>query len=479
MGHGVTVNVTEPDEIRAGFTLAADFGTAVLVEQYIEGTLEYRAHATPTECVGAFRRLLPSVVGDGHSTIAELIEAKNEKRKLNPSTRSGPIPLDVTADISLRKQNLTRDSVVPAGTHVVVRNVNGITSGGDSEECLDTVHDSIKQTAVGAVASIPGMSWGGADLLVEEKTGTPYVLEVNTNAAISGSTFPVFGTTRDLAETIWRLMYEQSVPESTQKPRPPEPLIPPEHLLHLLSDSSKPTITLSELLAQHLLHTGHQITHHNSDIWSAQSFEGPTLWFNTVLTQNDLRTAVHPLRRPLLLRRIMREMKIPRPAARRLRCIEDLEGFRGKFNSDVGLVPLRNSYSGPFPVIVERDTDIDISFLRGRKAWLAYVRSSGSRFRVITTPNETLAVTAPAGQAMLDETDLRQLSHLAASAVSAVPHLRWAVVDVLLSHPQSLSVTSGKAVVEGMAINPEFLVTDVILAGSFKRVFDVILPTKK
>src|SRR5699024_8099040 len=186
MGRGVTVNISAPDEIRAGYLRALNRGSHVLVEQYIVGASEYRAHATESECVGLFRRIIPTVTGNGRSTVQERIEHKNEMRRHNPTTAGFAISMDEVAEGTLLRQGHAWDSVPSAGEVVAVREVNGITSGGDSEECLDSADSDLKDTAVSAVRSIPGMTWGGVDILVEEGTGTPYVLELNADASING-----------------------------------------------------------------------------------------------------------------------------------------------------------------------------------------------------------------------------------------------------------------------------------------------------
>src|SRR5699024_2822384 len=131
------VNISTPDEIRAGYLRALNGGSHVLVEQYIVGASEYRAHATENECVGLFRRIIPNVTGNGHSTVQQLIEHKNEMRRHNPTTAGFPIRMDAVAEGTLLRHGHAWDSVPSVGEVVAVREVNGITSGGDSEECLD------------------------------------------------------------------------------------------------------------------------------------------------------------------------------------------------------------------------------------------------------------------------------------------------------------------------------------------------------
>lgn len=475
MGRGVTVNVTNPDDIHSGFSRAAGTGSDVLVEQYIEVASEYRAHATSTDCVGVFRRLLPSITGDGRSTVVELIKRKNELRRHNPSTRPSPIPMDDVAESFLRRRGLRWDSVVPVGDRVVVRDVNGITSGGDSEECWDTASDLIKDAAVRAVAAVPGMDWGGVDIVVENETGTPYVIEVNTNAAINGSSFPSFGTPRDLGTVLWHRMYARSSPEPTGRPLTPRLLETPQRIGSVVSSSSLSHLTLQDMLMRVLQDQGHRIISYNKDTWYAESANNPRQWFNLVLTENDREIAVNPLRRNFLFRQILWKSGVPRPAGRRIRDIDQLQEFRKKFRAPVTLIPWRKPLGRADSKVIESGDAIDHSILDGKRNWLVQARLSGLRFSVIATPTEALVVVSPPGQDQFDATIIEEVSVLAVSAVRAVPHLRWAVVDIIRRYPNKEARARPMTLVEEMSINPTFNTTSEVVAGSMDNVFEMLV----
>src|SRR5690625_1216053 len=285
MGRGVTVNISDHKDIRDAYHRARAVGD-VIVEQFVHG-LEYRAHATATQCVAVFRRLLPSVTGDGKSSLRQLVEARNELRKLNPTTGNHPIPLDDIAEAFITRQGLSWDSVVSDGQRIVVRDVNGITSGGDSEECFDTVGDDLKAAAVAAVASIPGMDWGGVDILVEAGTGQPYVMEINTDAAINGSVFPVYGNPRQVGRALWDQIYAHSAAEPTDDPEPLAAVDRPETVSSAVPGLDGTTVTFAELLRQHLRNRGQRVTIHSPRAWSVISSNGAIVWFSHVHSASD------------------------------------------------------------------------------------------------------------------------------------------------------------------------------------------------
>ncbi len=108
-----------------------------------------------------------------------------------------------------------------------MRNVGGISSGGEASECLDLLHPSVLAVGRDAIRAIPTMDWGGADILVAKDTGEPYLLELNTNAAVSNSTYPVYGEPKDVAGPAWeRLLASAPIDgvKSTELTPPPHPL---------------------------------------------------------------------------------------------------------------------------------------------------------------------------------------------------------------------------------------------------------------
>ncbi|HIZ36681.1 MAG TPA: hypothetical protein H9815_12960 [Candidatus Ruania gallistercoris] len=469
MGNGVTVNVDDVDQVQTAYELARRHSKSVLVERCVQGE-EYRAHATDQQCVGVFRRHLPSVTGDGSATVRELIRAKNEQRAAHPITREHPIPADGVTEHALAHQGFTWSSVPAASQRVVVRHTNGITSGGDAEECLAEAGPDLKATAARAVAAIPGMDWGGVDLLVEEGTGTAYVLEVNTDAAINGSAYPVAGTPRDLGRALWERLYEKSVPEPSRTHAAAPPPIREPRTLAPTEEATGP-ISLKDLLQEHLREHGWDVTAHSPRIWTATDGGGRTAWFSHVLSATDTALSTFPLRRQLVLQRVLARQKVPQLTGRRVRGIDELAAFRDKHQSAVLLRPTKAATTDASASIGPTGP-IDPSVFQRRTDWFARPYPTGTRLRLVATRDDVLTILAPDGQPRPDADSTARASALAVQAVRAVPQLRWAVVDVL--------VRAGRfgrrhALVESMTLQPVFSTLDAIVAGDLQAVFAMLL----
>ncbi len=77
-GRGVAINLTTDDEVRAAFEVAADESRRgpVLVESFITGK-DYRVLVVGGNMIAIAERVPAHVIGDGRSTVAELVETTN------------------------------------------------------------------------------------------------------------------------------------------------------------------------------------------------------------------------------------------------------------------------------------------------------------------------------------------------------------------------------------------------------------------
>jgi cyanophycin synthetase len=124
-GAGVTCDVeTLEDFVRAALS-AVRHCPELVIERQLEGT-EHRMLVLDGAVVGAVRRSPPSVVGDGSSTVTDLVLAEN-RRRLAAGGHEGLFLLQLGLDacLTLRRQGLSPDSVPGDGQRVpVARAVN-------------------------------------------------------------------------------------------------------------------------------------------------------------------------------------------------------------------------------------------------------------------------------------------------------------------------------------------------------------------
>ena len=133
---GVTTDVDDLISLQAAFLVARNVSrNSVLLQQQVRG-VEFRLTAIGPHHASA-RQINPAmVVGDGRSSVAQLVAATNADplRGLHPAAICPPIALDDEAHQQLRLQGLSLEAVPPAGREVRLSRAAGRRFGGRTTE---------------------------------------------------------------------------------------------------------------------------------------------------------------------------------------------------------------------------------------------------------------------------------------------------------------------------------------------------------
>ena len=209
-GRGVTLGIYDMDGFWRAWRVAAKVvakrpGGHIVVEQHVYGD-DYRCFVVDDRVVAMTRRLRANVVGNGRDSVARLIEAKNRLRARNPYLSRYPISDEIEELDALRDSGHRLDYVPAAGTRVTLRGTSNLATGGDSIDVTDVAHQSYREIVVRAIEAIPGLHYGGVDLLARDITApaTPenHVVSEVEYAPGPGPLFPVEGTPRDVGGAV-------------------------------------------------------------------------------------------------------------------------------------------------------------------------------------------------------------------------------------------------------------------------------------
>lgn len=209
-GIGVVANIRTAQELESAFDqlVSSRLGKDdFIVEQHISGS-DYRIVVVGDKVIAAIQREPASVEGDGVHTVAELVVNKNVFRRLNPHLWGRPIKYETAARYQLERAGLTLTSVPAPGQQVVLSNTCSLSQGGDSIDVLDELHPSIKEACIRAVKAVPGLWFCGIDFLLEDHTRPlseqqAGICELNAHAAIGNCEYPLYGTPRQVARTVF------------------------------------------------------------------------------------------------------------------------------------------------------------------------------------------------------------------------------------------------------------------------------------
>ena len=130
-GLGVTPSIETASQLERALRGAGSTSERLIVERQAVGN-QFRILLLDGKVLDVIRRGLPQVVGDGSSTIEELMFAEYDRR-LETDTMEGmkPFLVDLDCLFTLERQGLHLSTRLPKGTTVVVKSTSNI-SGGQS-----------------------------------------------------------------------------------------------------------------------------------------------------------------------------------------------------------------------------------------------------------------------------------------------------------------------------------------------------------
>jgi len=218
-GRSVFMNIQDLDSyvaaVKESFSFSNETDAGVIVEETAPGT-EYRVLATREKVIGIINRIPANVIGDGKSTISELIKKKNSdpRRSDNPQDPLVKINVDQHVFKYLDDHSLTIDSIPAVDEQVLLRGNSNISTGGDSIDVTDIAHQSVKDIAIRIMRSIPGLEFAGIDLMTkditaEQSSKTYSLIEVNASPGFSIHDFPYQGKKRRAGREMLFLIFPE------------------------------------------------------------------------------------------------------------------------------------------------------------------------------------------------------------------------------------------------------------------------------
>ena len=216
-GKGVTANITNWDQAVAGFEIAKQFGNRVIVEKYITG-FDFRLLVINKKLVAATKRVPAHVVGDGKTTIAQLIEQVNDNPKRGNSHEKVLTKIKITRDTEdvLEKLGYSLDTVPAENEVVYLKSTANISTGGSAIDVTDEVHPANVALAE-TIARVIGLDICGIDIMAETlslpiKQNGGAILEVNAAPGFRMHLAPTEGQPRNVAAPVIDMLFPDGKP---------------------------------------------------------------------------------------------------------------------------------------------------------------------------------------------------------------------------------------------------------------------------
>ena len=218
-GRGITININNWPEAEDAYDLAsaASKTKSVIVERYYRGS-DHRVLVINGKLVAVAERIPAHVIGDGKSTIEELIAITNG----DPNRGDGhdnvltKITVDRTSLDVLAKQDYAMDTVLPEGDKAYLRATANLSTGGIAIDRTEDIHPENIWLAE-RVAKIIGLDIAGIDIVTPDITQPlravdGVVVEVNAAPGFRMHAAPSVGLPRNIAAPVLDMLFPDHTP---------------------------------------------------------------------------------------------------------------------------------------------------------------------------------------------------------------------------------------------------------------------------
>jgi cyanophycin synthetase len=216
-GKGASINVKTWEDALAGMEFAKKYGRKVIVEKFITGH-DFRVLVIDNKMVAAAQRVPAHVVGDGKSTISQLIEETNKdpRRGYGHENVLTEITIDRDTTDLLEKRGYSLDTVPAKEEVVYLKSTANLSTGGTSIDITDMIHPENVFLAE-RIARVIGLDVCGIDIMAKnltqplKETGG-VILEVNAAPGFRMHLAPSEGLARNVAAPVIDMLYPPGKP---------------------------------------------------------------------------------------------------------------------------------------------------------------------------------------------------------------------------------------------------------------------------
>jgi GNAT-family acetyltransferase (TIGR03103 family) len=208
-GKGVAVGLTSWDETKAAIEAARKLCNEVVVEEFVEG-IDLRLIVIDYRVVAGAIRKPAAIVGNGRSSVRELIERQSRRRGAATGGES-KIPLDAETERCLAEAGFSLDDVPATDKQVVVRKTANLHTGGTIHDVTGILHRTLVEAAVRAARAIE-IPVTGIDFIVKAPTEPDYwFIEANERPGLANH------EPQPTAERFVDLLFPQSLPAAVRE----------------------------------------------------------------------------------------------------------------------------------------------------------------------------------------------------------------------------------------------------------------------
>jgi cyanophycin synthetase len=229
-GEGVTTGVASTYDLVRAASQAALYDRNLLIEKQEQGEV-YRLLYFDGKLLDAVLRKAPTVVGDGKSTVRQLVLLENRRRlERGPKVAHSVVQIDIDMRRTLAKQGVNLSSIPQQGALVTLKTVTNDNSQDDNVSATSLLCKSIIEDGAAAAAAA-GVRLAGVDIITTDPSvplaqSGGSILEVNAGPsyhhhyykrdgsyAVATYLLPYLLTTQQERNTFNSVALKKKVPE--------------------------------------------------------------------------------------------------------------------------------------------------------------------------------------------------------------------------------------------------------------------------
>lgn len=216
-GKGATVGINSIEDAKIAFGKAKEYSRWVIVEKQLIGN-DFRALVVNNRLIAVAERIPANVVGDGESTIQQLVD------KINSDPRRGyghenvltQIDIDGQSERLIKAKGYTLETVLEKDEILHLKTTANISTGGTAIDRTDEVHPQ-NVFLFERIARIVGLDIAGIDIIatnvsepLDESGGG--IIEVNAAPGFRMHLAPSEGIGRNVAEHVIDMLFPPGAP---------------------------------------------------------------------------------------------------------------------------------------------------------------------------------------------------------------------------------------------------------------------------
>lgn len=207
-GEGITVGITDRTSLEEAITRAHEVSSKVLIQEQVTGD-DYRVLFIDKQYAATIKRRPAEVVGDGVSTVRQLIEKENTNPLRGANYQKSMEYISIENAEHFLGNKIDTD-IPKDGEQYRVVGVANLSSGGSAQDVTDDIPQSMKASAEKLVRELD-MGICGVDFMWSGRPGdTPQVIEINATPGIDMHDDPLFGTPRGVIKKFVDFLLSES-----------------------------------------------------------------------------------------------------------------------------------------------------------------------------------------------------------------------------------------------------------------------------